>query len=179
VLVHPIFRESGKSFVGHLLFRERRIQKSGRPIETELGGPGLEGTVTSDLIMLDRLRGRQQAGIQGGHAFVFFHDLLAFRENSHDGVACFAAGALVNLGEDALKTLHLALAHLKKKQLMDGKSVCLSLETDDPDIAKRHMRVLVPMLVAEGRLSPDSGAAKEYGRKRIGAHSSLKSKSAD
>jgi hypothetical protein len=43
-----------------------------------------------------------------------------------------------------------------------GKSLCLSLQTADPEIAKRHMRLLVAWLLAEGRLSPDSGAAKAY-----------------
>jgi hypothetical protein len=57
------------------------------------------------------------------------------------------------------------LAHLKR---INGKSLCLSLETDDPNVAKRHMRLLVTMLVAYGRLSPDRGAAKVYGPKGTG-----------
>ena len=57
------------------------------------------------------------------------------------------------------------LCHLKR---ISGKSLCLSLETDDPEIAKRHMRLLVPMLIAKGRLSADAGAAKVYGPKKNG-----------
>jgi hypothetical protein len=45
----------------------------------------------------------------------------------------------------------------------DGKSLCLSLQTADPNIAKRHMRLLVAWLLYKERLSPDSGAAKVYG----------------
>jgi hypothetical protein len=45
---------------------------------------------------------------------------------------------------------------------IDGKSLCLSLQTTDPDIAKRHMRLLVAWLLAKGHLSADSGAAKAY-----------------
>ena len=52
------------------------------------------------------------------------------------------------------------LSYLK---LIDGKRLCLSLKTDDPDIAKRHMRVLVAMLLADGRLPRNSGAAEVYG----------------
>jgi hypothetical protein len=48
---------------------------------------------------------------------------------------------------------------------IDGKSLCLSLQTADPDIAKRHMRLLVAWLLYKERLSPDSGAAKLHGPK--------------
>jgi hypothetical protein len=54
------------------------------------------------------------------------------------------------------------LSYLK---LINGKRLHLSLKTDDPDIARRHMRLLVAMLLAERRLSPDSGSAKVYGPK--------------
>jgi hypothetical protein len=54
------------------------------------------------------------------------------------------------------------LSYLK---LIDGKRLCLSLETEDPDIAKRHMRLLVATLLDKGRLSPDGGAAEVYGPK--------------
>jgi hypothetical protein len=57
------------------------------------------------------------------------------------------------------------LCHLKR---INGKSLCLSLETDDPEIAKRHMRLLVPMLIANGRLSADAGALKVYGPNKTG-----------
>src|SRR5262249_60197093 len=51
-------------------------------------------------------------------------------------------------------------------ELLNGKCLRLSLKTGDPDIAKRHMRLLVPMLVRQGRLSPDAGAAEVYGAKK-------------
>jgi hypothetical protein len=53
-------------------------------------------------------------------------------------------------------------------KLINGKQLCLSLETDDPEIAKGHMRLLVAMLVDRGRLSPNGGAAEVYGRKGAG-----------
>ena len=55
------------------------------------------------------------------------------------------------------------LCHLKH---VDGKSLCLSLQTADPGIAERRMRLLVAWLLAKGRLSPYSGAAEAYGPKR-------------
>jgi hypothetical protein len=57
------------------------------------------------------------------------------------------------------------LSYLK---LINGKQLCLSLETDDPNIAKGHMRLLVAMSLAKGRLSPDGGAAEVYGPKGTG-----------
>jgi len=57
------------------------------------------------------------------------------------------------------------LSYLK---LIDGKRLCLSLETDDPEVAKRHMQLIVAMLVAGERLLPDGGAAAAYGRKGPG-----------
>src|SRR5262249_17876781 len=57
------------------------------------------------------------------------------------------------------------LSYLK---LINGKRLCLSLETEDLDVARQHMRLLVAMLLAEGRLSPDSRAAEVYGPKRTG-----------
>ncbi len=47
-------------------------------------------------------------------------------------------------------------------ELMNGKTLRLSLQTQDPDVAKRYMRPIVGWSVAQGHLSPDSGAAKEY-----------------
>ncbi len=55
---------------------------------------------------------------------------------------------------------HMLQSYLR---LLDRKWLRLSLETEDAAIAKRHMRLLVAKLLANGRLSPDSGAAEEYG----------------
>jgi hypothetical protein len=57
------------------------------------------------------------------------------------------------------------LCHMKN---IDGKSLCLSLQTQNPDIAKKHMRLIVGCLLAKRRLSPDGGAAKAYGPKGTG-----------
>jgi hypothetical protein len=54
------------------------------------------------------------------------------------------------------------LSYLK---LTNGKRLCLSLETDDPNIAKQHMRFIVATSLAEGRVSPDGRAAEVYGPK--------------
>jgi hypothetical protein len=46
--------------------------------------------------------------------------------------------------------------------IIGGKHLCLSLKTQDPDIARRHIRRLVAMLLHRGLLSPDDGVAKGY-----------------
>jgi hypothetical protein len=51
---------------------------------------------------------------------------------------------------------------------IDGKSLCLSLQTQNPDIARGHMRLIVAWSLAKGHLSPDSGAARVYGPKGTG-----------
>jgi hypothetical protein len=53
-------------------------------------------------------------------------------------------------------------------KLMNGKELRLSLQTQDPDIARGHIRLLVAMLVDKGSLSPNGGAAKIYGPKGTG-----------
>ncbi|HXW29770.1 MAG TPA: hypothetical protein VEK55_10430 [Xanthobacteraceae bacterium] len=55
--------------------------------------------------------------------------------------------------------------------LINKKKLRLSFQTDDPDIAKRYMRLLVPCLVAQGRLLANGGAAELYG---AGGRSHLK-----
>jgi hypothetical protein len=53
---------------------------------------------------------------------------------------------------------------LSDLNLIDSDRKCkrLSFQTDDSEIAKGYMRLLVPSLVAQRRLAADSGAAKVY-----------------
>ena len=44
--------------------------------------------------MLDRLSGGQQAGVEGGRVGILLHDLLAFIEDTFDGIALLAARGL-------------------------------------------------------------------------------------
>ena len=59
--------------------------------------------------MLDRLRCRQQPGVECRRVGVFVHDLLALIENALDRVAFLAARGLAELLEDLLESLDLAL----------------------------------------------------------------------
>ena len=51
-------------FVGVLLLRQRGIEQPDGFIEIELLGPALEGSIAGDLVVLDGLRRRDQAGIE-------------------------------------------------------------------------------------------------------------------
>jgi hypothetical protein len=51
-----------------------------------------------------------------------------------------------------------------QRGLSTGKRLRVSLSTDDPELAKRLMRILIAQLVIDGRLAPESGAARVYGR---------------
>jgi hypothetical protein len=51
-----------------------------------------------------------------------------------------------------------------QRGLSTGKRLRVSLSTDDPEVAKRVMGVLVPQLVIDGRLAPESEPARVYGR---------------
>jgi len=52
-----------------------------------------------------------------------------------------------------------------QRGLRTGKRLRVSFSTDDRELAKRAMRVLIAQLVIDGRLAPGSGAARVYGRK--------------
>ena len=58
--------------------------------------------------MLDRLRRRQQAGIERRRVLVFLHDLLAFLDDAEDGVAGLALGRLTKRLESLLEASEVA-----------------------------------------------------------------------
>jgi hypothetical protein len=58
--------------------------------------------------VLDRLRGGEQAGIEGRFALVLFHDFLALIEDAFDGVALLAARRLAEQVEYLLQAPDLA-----------------------------------------------------------------------
>ena len=63
MLVDLTLRELGERFVGLLFLAERRLQKLHRLVQAELCGPRFECPLAGDLVMLDRLRRREEACI--------------------------------------------------------------------------------------------------------------------
>src|SRR5690606_32806226 len=68
--------------------------------------------VAGDLIMLDGLRGGDEAGIEGIGALRLVHDLLALGDDAFDGLARHAGNAFVHQLEHLFKTLDVVLGLL-------------------------------------------------------------------
>ena len=56
----------GQRLVGLLLLGQRLVEQLDRILHAELGSPGLQRAVAGNLIVLDRLSRREQAGVEGG-----------------------------------------------------------------------------------------------------------------
>src|SRR5690606_30839814 len=95
------------------------VEKPRGVIEAELGGPALQRAVAGDLVMLDRLRGGDQAGVEGRRVLELVHDLLAFGDDALDGVAGLAARRLADDVEHLLETFEMALGLLA--MLLEGR----------------------------------------------------------
>ena len=54
-----------QGFVGCFLFIQRFLEQRGRFIQTEFFGPCAQGAVARDFVVLDRLRGGQETGVEG------------------------------------------------------------------------------------------------------------------
>ena len=58
--------------------------------------------------MFDGLRSSQQTGIEGRHALIFVHDLLALVDDSQNRIACLTPGRFLDQSEHLLKSINLA-----------------------------------------------------------------------
>src|SRR5262249_50396937 len=76
-LVHHRFRDLRQRLVGRLLFLQRGFQQLRGIRQAELLRPRPQRAVARDLVVLHRLRRRQQAGVERGRALLLRHDLLA------------------------------------------------------------------------------------------------------
>ena len=72
VLIDLAQRELGKRFVGLVFLTERHLEKLHRLVQAKFSGPRFECAVAGDLVMLDRLRGGQDACVQGGRSLNSF-----------------------------------------------------------------------------------------------------------
>ena len=100
--------DAGQILICLGFFLECLIQKRCGVVQAENQGPAFERAVTGDFIMLHRLRGSEQTGVEGGAALVFFDDLVALGQYAFDCVAGLATRRLADDLEDLLKAFDLA-----------------------------------------------------------------------
>src|SRR6185437_15408044 len=89
-LVRDAFRNLGQLFVGVGFFLFGLPEELQRFVVAHLLSPGAERAVAGDFVMLDFLAGGNDPGVQRGGIFLFFHDVIAFGDESLHGFARFA-----------------------------------------------------------------------------------------
>jgi hypothetical protein len=128
------FRNLRQRRIGLVFFVERLIEQPNRVVQAEFLRLGLQRTVSRDLIMLDRLHRRQQAGIERRRALVFLHDLGALIGDADNGVAGLGLRPFVYHAENLFKPRDMAfrLAVVLFEGLFQigrlrgfGQSICL------------------------------------------------------
>jgi hypothetical protein len=103
------FAQLSQGVVCFLFFLQGFIEQPHGLLQTKLLHPCLQRSIPGDLIMLDRLRRREQAGVKDGRALELLHNLLAFVDHPVDGVANFASSRLFDELENLLEPLDLIL----------------------------------------------------------------------
>src|SRR5215471_10707435 len=109
-LVDGGFRQLGQRFVGLLFLLQSLVEQARGLLQAEVPGPGLQRPVAGNLIVLDRLRRSDEAGIEGTGTPEFLHDLLAFLDDSVDGLAGLAFRGMADRSENPLEALDLTFS---------------------------------------------------------------------
>ena len=113
VPVNSFHRDLVEEFIGLFLLLQRLLEKLGGLLHAEFLGPRNQRPVPGNLIMLDGLRGRDQARVHDFPGRSLTHHFLAFLDKAFNSFAGPAAGALVHQFEDALKALNLTFRLLE------------------------------------------------------------------
>src|SRR3954469_18700574 len=98
------FREPGEKLIGSLIFCERLVKEPFRIAHPKLLCPRAQRAVARHLVMLDRLSGGDETGVEGVALLEIFHDLLAFLDDALDRLAGFARGLLAKDVEHLFQT---------------------------------------------------------------------------
>src|SRR5262249_53200767 len=101
------FRQLSQGLVSFLLLLQCLIEKTHGLLQTKLLRPCFQRSIPRDLIVLDRLRRSDQAGVKGCRTLELLHDLLAFINHPVDGVAGFALCGMFYELENLLEPLDL------------------------------------------------------------------------
>src|SRR3954454_3147450 len=107
--VDRVLRQVGEQLVRVLLLNERLLEEAIRLREAQLLGPGQQGAVPGDLVVLDGLSCRDQARVRSLPALELLQDLLPLLNDALNGLAFGASGPLAHALEHLLKALQLSL----------------------------------------------------------------------
>src|SRR5829696_4839835 len=107
--VDGILSQVGEDLVRILLLNERLLEQTLRFREAQLLGPGEQGAVAGDLVMLHGLSRRNQTSIESLPALERLQDLLALLDDALNGLAFNTLGLRAHDLEHLLQALHLAL----------------------------------------------------------------------
>src|SRR5215207_10004663 len=107
--VDGILSQVGEQLVRVLLLNERLLEQTLRFREPQLLGPGEQGAVAGDLVMLHRLSRRNQTRIRSLAALERLQDLLALLDDALNGLAFDTLGLLAHDLKHPLQALHLSL----------------------------------------------------------------------
>src|SRR3954471_547646 len=107
--VDGILGQVGEQLVGVLLLNERLLDQTLGFREPQLLGPGEQGAVAGDLVMLHRLSRCNQTRIRSLAALELLEDLLTFLNDALNGLALDTLGLLTHELKHLLEALHLSL----------------------------------------------------------------------
>src|SRR3954465_7199149 len=116
----------GQQRVGLLLLGQGRVEQPLDLVQPDQLRPAAQRAVARDLVVLDRLRRRDQARVQRRAAGELLHHLLAFLEDALDRFARHALGLLAQEPEDLLEApdLLLGLAAVRVERGLELLMLC-------------------------------------------------------
>src|SRR3954468_2519842 len=103
--VDRVLSQVGEQLVRVLLLNERLLEEALRFREAQLLGPGQQGAVPGDLVVLDGLSCRDQARIRSLPALERLQDLLALVDDALNGLARDTLGPFAHDLEHLLQAL--------------------------------------------------------------------------
>src|SRR5215210_124885 len=109
LLVHMGFGELRELLVGHLFFLESPLQERRMHLLAEHLGVGADRAVAGDLVVLDPLRGGDEAGVDHLGIALHLDHLVAFLDQPLHPLARMPLGTVAQVLEDLLQAAHLLL----------------------------------------------------------------------
>src|SRR3954447_25584150 len=110
------FRQLRQKLIGFLLFSERLVEELDRVTHVEVSRPSAQRAVARDFIVLDRLAGGDQTGIEGVTVPKVLHDLLSLLDDAFDRLAGLSRSFLAEHFEHLFQALDMTFRLLAMLQ---------------------------------------------------------------